>query len=240
MKTIILCGGEGMRMREETQFRPKPMAQIGGKPVLWHIMKIYAHFGFRDFILALGYKGDMIQSHFKDNHDDFNITFVNTGLESLTGDRIRSLEHLIKEDEFMLTYGDAVANVSIPALIDYYKNQRTMATLTGVRPHSRYGLLELDQNKNIVTGFRRRPRLHDYVNGGYMIFNKNFFGFLNTHTNPDLDYVLADLAEAGGLSTYKHEGFWKPMDTYKELLELREIWSEEKPWAIWEKSDEKI
>jgi NDP-sugar pyrophosphorylase family protein len=167
MKVVILCGGEGTRMREETEFKPKPLVEVGGKPILWHIMKIYAHYGYNDFIVALGYKGNMIKEYFlnwrtfvndftletkghelkfhKNGHDDFKITFVDTGLKSLTGERVRRLKDYITDDEFMLTYGDGVGDVNIPELLEFHHKQNTIGTITGVNPAARYGMIEIDE-----------------------------------------------------------------------------------------------
>jgi glucose-1-phosphate cytidylyltransferase len=201
MKTVILSGGLGYRLKEETEFKPKPMVQIGGKPILWHIMKIYSHYGFNEFIIALGYKGDYIKQYFlnqqnmihnftldtstgdtevyKSNHNmtDFKITFVNTGEETLPGERILKIkEYIPKEDEdFMVTYGDGVSDVDIKEVVAFHKKQKTIGTVTGVHPRSKWGLLAVGNN-NIATSFIEKPVLKkEWVNGGFMIFKRDFF-----------------------------------------------------------------
>src|ERR1035437_9002545 len=197
MKVIILCGGMGTRLKEETEFKPKPMVLVGGKPILWHIMKIYSHYGFNDFVIALGYKGDYIKEYFlnqkffahdfslrtktghsqiyKNNsaniHDDFKITFVDTGLETQPGERILKCKRYIPKDDkyFMVTYGDGVTDLNISSVLKFHKKQKTIGTITGVHPRSKYGLVKIDKN-DLVKGFEEKPVLADWVNGGYMVF----------------------------------------------------------------------
>jgi len=231
MKTVILCGGFGTRLKEETEFKPKPMVKVGEMPILWHIMKIYSHYGFNDFILALGYKGEMIKDYFSNHCNEFNITFADTGLNSLTGERLLKVKSHIKENEFMVTYGDGVSDIDINKLVSFHKNQKTVGTITGVHPHSKYGLIKIDKEKNVVTGFDQKPLLHDYVSGGFMIFSKEAFDFFNKGQMED---GLRNMVKAGQLSVFGHEGFWKPMDTYREKEELDQLWKEGRPWAVWE------
>ena len=253
MQTIILCGGKGTRMREETEYRPKPLVEVGGKPILWHIMKLYSHYGHGDFILTLGYKGRMIKEYFmyhkafvndftlnlstRDVHfhqnarDDFKITFADTGLESNTGARILAVRQYITDDEFMVTYGDGVGDVDIKKLVDFHRAQGTIGTITGVHPHSKWGLLKTDPVTNLVTGFYQKPRLSDYVNGGFMVFNKKVFDYIGSGPFED---AFIQLAAEKQLSVYSHDGFWKAMDTYNEMQEMNELWQKNKPWAVWE------
>lgn len=253
MQTIILCGGTGTRMKEETEFRPKPMVEVGGVPILWHIMQIYMHYGYNDFIIALGYKGDMIREFFlnwrlysndfsinmtngkrkvlTDKHKKFKVTLVDTGLESLTGERIKRCEPYIKGKEFMLTYGDGVSDIDIQKVVDFHRRQGTIATVSGVHPKSRYGLVELDKNTGIVTKFSQQPILNEYISGGFMIFNKEAFDFF---TNDEMEVGLTRMAGDGQVSMYTHEGFWKAVDTYKELEQLNKLWNDGRPWAVWE------
>src|SRR3989344_6093183 len=185
MQTIILCGGKGTRLREETEFKPKPMVTIGGKPVLWHIMKIYAHYGFSDFILTLGYKGDMIRDYFSNENNfpeergRFNIIFVETGEESLTGERILRAGRYVKGDSFMLTYGDGVADINIKDLVDFHDQRKTIATLTGVHPDSKYGLMDVHKESHLVSDFYQKPRMHDYISGGFMVFKKKALDYFD-------------------------------------------------------------
>lgn len=253
MKTVILCGGLGTRMKEETEFKPKAMVLVGGKPMLWHIMKTYSHYGQNEFVIALGYKGDLIKDYFlnqraflndftldmaidkKEFHnngcDDFIITFAETGLESQTGERMLKIKKYITEDEFMVTYGDGVSDIDINKLIDFHRKQKTLGTVTGVHPHSKYGLVKIDPDKNLVLNFEQKPLMFDYVNGGFMIFNKKALDYFD---EGPMENGLIKLAKEGQLSVYKHEGFWKAMDTYREMEELSKLWDEEKPWAVWE------
>ncbi len=254
MKTIILCGGIGTRMKEETEFKPKPLVMVGGKPILWHIMKIYAHYGFNEFILALGYRGDMIKDYFlnqnvftndftlgtHDNEikfhnnecDDFKITFAETGLESQTGERILRVGKYITEDEFMVTYGDGVSDIDIKKLVNFHREQKRIGTISGVHPHSKYGLVKIDEETNSVINFEQKPQMFDYVSGGFMIFNKEVLEFFD---NGIMENGLVKLAEKKQLSVFKHEGFWKAMDTYREMEELNDLWNKERTWAVWDK-----
>src|SRR6185436_15125834 len=244
MKTIILCGGEGTRMKEETEFRPKPLVEVGGKPILWHIMKIYAHYGYSEFILALGYKGDMIKDYFlnwrshvndftldtqthnityhKNGHESFKITFADTGEKSLTGERVRRLKNLINGDDFMVTYGDGVANINIAELLDFHKKQNTLGTITGVNPLARYGTIDHDESTNKVFDFKQNlvgeskdmDNKHDFIiNGGFMVFKNEVLNFISE--NSMIEELFPRLSAMGELSLYKHKGKWKAMDTYK-------------------------
>lgn len=258
MKTIILCGGVGYRLKEETEFKPKPMVLVGGKPILWHIMKIYSHYGFKDFVIALGYKGDLIKEYFLNQRffardftintktgiskiykngrgnekDDFKITFVDTGLETLPGERIlRCKKYIPKEDKyFMVTYGDGVTDLNLRQLLEFHKKQKTIGTITGVHPRSKYGLVKMDKN-NLVKGFEEKPVLMDWVNGGYMVFDKRFFNYLEIGQTEHP--ALKKLSEENKLSIYRHEGFWYAVDTFKELDDLNKIWDENKAWKVW-------
>lgn len=258
MKVIILCGGQGTRLKEETEFKPKPMVYVGNKPILWHIMKMYAHYGFNEFILALGYKGDYIKQFFlnqkaltsdftlqtKDYEaeyhlenrteiDDFKITFVDTGLETMPGERIlRCKKYIPKEDKaFMVTYGDGVSDIDINKLLNFHKSQKTIGTITGIHPTSKFGVVVVN-GKNIIKEFSEKPVLNDWVNGGYMVFDKSFFSYLK---NGETEHpALKRLAKKGFLSLYKHDGFWACMDTNKELNDLNAWWNQEKPpWKVW-------
>jgi CDP-glucose 4,6-dehydratase len=263
MKVVILCGGEGTRMREETEFKPKPLVEVGGKPILWHIMKIYAHYGYNDFIVALGYKGNMIKEYFlnwrtfvndftletkghelkfhKNGHDDFKITFVDTGLKSLTGERVRRLKDYITDDEFMLTYGDGVGDVNIPELLEFHHRQNTIGTITGVNPAARYGMIEIDEPSGKIVNFKQNTisGVENYtynddiiINGGFMVFKKEFLNYLEPDTM--VESAFPNLANRGQLSLYKHTGKWKAMDTYKEVEEMNEYWNEDPFWKVWE------
>jgi len=259
LKAIILCGGQGTRLREETEFKPKPMVQIGGMPILWHIMKIYSHYGIKDFVLCLGYKGEMIKEYFLHQelmghdvtvslkkgsrivHDgekeveDWNITLADTGLNAMTGARVKKVEKYIGEDEFMLTYGDGLASIDIDKLVEYHRGIDTVGTLIGANPQSRFGMIRTDQ-KGIVTEFVEKPKLYDdFINGGFYMFKKEFFNYLDDDESCVLEKKpLSSLAEKHQLSMYKHAGFWHCMDTYRDYLDLNAIWdSGNVPWKIW-------
>lgn len=255
MKTVILSGGIGYRLKEETEFRPKPMIKVGDKPILWHIMKIYEHFGFNEFLITLGYKGDDIKDYFlnqryfqynftlftksrrtiiyKDKNiplDNFKITFVDTGLGSLTGERVRRVKDFLNHESFMLTYGDGVSNVNIKDLIKYHKKMGVIGTITGVHPLSRYGQVKKNK-KGLVSVFKEKPKLNDYVNGGFMVLEPEFFDYLQ----PDemLETALERLTKKNQLAIYTHNGFWHSMDNYQDVDTLNNIWKINPPWKIW-------
>ena len=258
IKTIILCGGTGTRLKEETEFKPKPMVEIGGAPILWHIMKIYNHYKYSDFILALGYKGNIIKDHFlKQKHytsdiaintkdgkvvtfdndtpensaDDFNIIFSDTGLDTPHGERVLKLKKYIQEDIFMVTYGDGISDIDINKLIEFHKSHGKLATITGVHPVSKWGLVNADQ-QNFVIEFAQKPMLYDYVSGGFMVFNKEFFNYIKE--GDMIEDALARLIPEKQLMIYKHEGFWYGMDTYKDFLFLNALWEKDPKWKVWE------
>jgi glucose-1-phosphate cytidylyltransferase len=255
-EVIILCGGKGTRLSEETVTKPKPMVEVGDKPILWHIMKIYSHYGFNKFILALGYKADYIKKYFYDHritssdftlsmdpdhnpeihnlNEDSNweITFVNTGLETLKGGRIKRIEKHVKSENFHLTYGDGVSNVNIKKLFNFHKSHKGIGTVTAVRPPSRFGEIKISGNK--VTHFEEKPQLGTgYINGGFFVFKKDFFDFLDR----DCDFEfgpLEKLAKKGGLYSFKHDGFWQCMDNVRERDYLSSLWNENKAkWKVW-------
>jgi glucose-1-phosphate cytidylyltransferase len=254
--TIILAGGKGMRLLEETEFKPKPMIEIGGRPILWHIMKIYDYFGYRNFILALGYKGDYIKDYFlkqkyyesdfcldtkngetssiiPNDHfskDNFNITFVNTGIETPHGERVLKIKRYITGDLFMVTYGDGVANIDINKLIEFHRSKGVIATITGVHPISRWGLLNTDEN-DIITQFSQKPALFDYVNGGFMVFKREFLNILKP--GDMIEDALNRLIPQKQLALYKHESFWFGMDTYKDFMFLNNLWEKDPKWKMW-------
>lgn len=252
---VIFCGGQGTRMKEETEFRPKPMVTIGGKPILWHIMKIYSHFGFNDFIIALGYKGDYIKNYFLDQdyfqhdfslntktgkkllyrksrkrHDNFNITFVDTGQETPTGDRLAKVKKYLKSDKFMVTYGDGVSDVNIKNVLDFFEKKKVAGVITGVHPKSKWGLIISDK-EGIVKKFQEKPRFNQYVNGGFMVFSKKIFDYLNP--GDMIHDAFPKMAKDRGLAVYIHEGFWSAMDTYQDMEELNKQWKKDPLWKMW-------
>ena len=254
---VILCGGMGTRLKEETEFKPKPMVEIGGRPILWHIMKIYAHYGFYDFVLALGYKGDSIRDYFlkhryyesdfavetgglrkieflsngKLEQDNFRIIFAETGLETPHGERVLILQKYLKDsDLFMVTYGDGVADINIETLVAFHKAHGKIATITGVHPISRWGLVNANEDGTVTT-LDQKPMLYDYVNGGFMVFDKRFFEFLKP--GDMIEDSLARLIPQQQLALFKHEGFWYGMDTYRDFLVLNELWAKDPKWKVW-------
>lgn len=234
MKVVILCGGIGYRLKEETEFKPKPMVQIGDKPILWHIMKIYSHFGFNDFIIALGYKGEYIKKYFsaKNNRENFNIDLIDTGLETLPGERILRVKDSIPQTDqnFMVTYGDGVGDIDIKKLVSFHKEQNTIGTITGVHPRSKYGLVTITK-KYLVKEFTEKPVLKEWINGGFMIFKKEFFDYLGAG---EMEHDgLKRLTRKSQLSLYAHNGFWHCMDTYPDVDNLNKYWREDPKWKVW-------
>jgi len=258
MKVVILCGGRGTRLKEETEVRPKPLVEIGGKPILWHIMKIYAHYGFKDFILCLGYKGNLIKEYFLNyeamnndftiqlgnhnsiqfhsNHEerDWNVTLVDTGMEAQTGARIKRVERFIDTDYFMVTYGDGVGDIDIKRLLKFHKSHGKIGTITGVHPSSRFG--ELLVEKNNVMKFHEKPQVSEgLINGGFFVFKRKFLDYLKDDDNCYLEREpLENLASARELVVYVHDSFWQCVDTYRELEMLNNLWkSPNPPWKVW-------
>lgn len=236
MKVVILCGGKGTRLREETEYRPKPMVVVGDKPILWHIMKLYSHYGFNDFVLCLGYKGEMIEDYFDKNKiPGWNIVCVKTGLESQTGSRIAKIkEYLGKDENFFLTYGDGVANININKLLNFHKEKNKTVTLTGVKPFSPFGILEIQSD--LVKSFKEKPKTDSWVNGGFFVCNKKVFDYLSLDDNCIFEQKpLQALAAKGELAAYCHDDFWQCMDTFKDLKGLSYLYDKgERRWMVWE------
>ncbi len=257
MKAIILCGGLGMRLHEETEFRPKPLVTIGGRPILWHIMRTYAHYGFREFVLCLGYRGEMIKDYFLNyeavNNDftvrlghrysltfngaheeqDFVITLAETGPETMTGGRIKRVQKYIDDDTFMVTYGDGIADVDIQALVAFHQKHGRLATVTAVHTPSRYGALSLDAASKVLS-FAEKPQIEDRINSGYFVFNRRVFDYLGGDDCILEREPLEKLAKAGELMAYKHNGFFCGMDTYRDYKYLNDLWAKgETPWRKW-------
>lgn len=254
---VILCGGMGTRLREETEYRPKPMVEIGGLPILWHIMKIYSHHGFKHFILCLGYKGQLIKEYFlnyqtlncdftirlgsgerpelhkSQPNEDWTITLVDTGETTLTGARVKRVEPHVKSDVFMLTYGDGVADVNVSELLKFHREHGRIGTVTGVRPYSRFGELVVHDGR--VNRFSEKPQVDEgIVNGGYFVFNRKFFDYLAADESCVLEHQpLEGLARDGELMVYFHKGFWQCMDTYRDFLALNEMWKKTPAWKVW-------
>ena len=260
MKVVILCGGKGTRLREETEFRPKPMVHVGHRPILWHIMKLYAHRGHRDFILCLGYKGDMIKEYFRNylwntcdvtmmlgrtpaityhdrhNEEDWNVTLADTGEDSMTAYRIKQIQRYIPEGEpFLLTYGDGLCDLDINASIACHQASGKVCTITAVHPAGRFGALSIDDSGGIHT-FNEKPQFEEaYINGGFMVCEHALFDYLKDDPSVMFErQPIADLVHAGQLNSYRHNGFWQAMDTYQESQYLNRLWSDNKaPWKLW-------
>ncbi len=257
MKTVILCGGQGTRLREETEYRPKPLVEVGGKPILWHIMKLYAHYGFADFVLCLGYRGNMIKEYFLNyeamNNDfticlgnkshidfngahreqDFRVTLADTGQETLTGGRIKRIEKYVGDDTFLVTYGDGVSNVNISDLVAFHKSHGKAATVTTVRPYSRYGILKTESDGRVVD-FAEKPQLDGWASAGFLVLDRKVFSYLDGDECILEREPLERIAAENQLMAYHHDGFFYAMDTYREYLQLNDLWATGKaPWKVW-------
>ena len=232
MKTVILCGGYGTRLSEETKIKPKPMIKIGKKPILDHIMSIYEHYGYNQFILALGYKSEYIKKFYRKKRKK-NINFVYTGRDTKTGGRLLRLKnHLKGEKTFMLTYGDGVSNVNIKKIIQFHNNHGKIATITAVRPPVRFGELKINRNK--VKSFKEKPQVgQGWVNGGFFIFNNEILNFIKNDQTMLEREPLEKLTKAGQLMAYEHQGFWQCMDTMRDKILLNKLWN--KGNALWKK-----
>jgi glucose-1-phosphate cytidylyltransferase len=256
-KVVLLCGGLGTRMREETEYRPKPMVEIGGKPMLWHIMKLYSSFGLSDFVCCLGYRGSMIKQYFLDYHalssdvtvslasgtvryatrevEDWNVTLVDTGENSMTGARVKRVErHLGDSDLFLCTYGDGVADIDIAELLRFHRSHGRLATVTGVRPPSRFGELVLDEER--VSRFAEKPLSDSLISGGFFVFDRDVLQYLSSDPGCVLEREpLEGLAAEGQLCVYRHGGFWQCADTVRDVELLRGLWDRgEAPWRVWD------
>jgi glucose-1-phosphate cytidylyltransferase len=258
VKVVILCGGLGTRLREETEFRPKPLVDIGGRPILWHIMKLYAHYGFRDFVLALGYRGHMIKDYFLNyeamNNDftinlgrhnnityheehgeqDFKVTLAETGAETMTGGRVKAVEKYIDCDTILVTYGDGLADLDIRAVVDFHQKHRRLATVTTVHPFSRFGVLDIE-DEGRVREFAEKPLMQGWASAGFFVFNREVFDYLQGDECILEREPLERLSREGQLMAYRHSGFFYTMDTYREYVYLNELWtSGDAPWKVWE------
>jgi len=235
MKVVILCGGQGLRLKEHTAFIPKPLIEIGGRPILWHVMKIFSCYGIKEFILCLGHKGEMIKKYFrgdKSTGHDWDIEFINTGETTNTGGRIKKIEKYINEERFIATYADGLADIDITLLINYHIRKRKTSTVTAVRPVCNFGIMEIEKG-GLVTGFKEKPQLDRWVNGGFFVFEKKIFDYIKEDSILERD-AMEKLAAEGQLTAYKHQGFWMCMDTYKDTVELNWFWNEGgAKWKIW-------
>lgn len=254
MRVVLLAGGLGTRMREETEFRPKPMVLVGGNPVLWHIMKIYSHFNIQDFVVCAGYKGEMIKEYFLNyealqndftiklgggvsrlkyegshSESDWEVTVSDTGQDTNTGGRLKKIQKYVKDETFMCTYGDGIADVDIEGLLAFHRSHGKIATMTITHPPSRFGVVDVN-DAGLVNKFFEKPNLSSWINIGYFVFEPGIFDYLTEQSILEQD-PLATLAEENQLAAFEHTGFWQPMDTFREAQILNDIWSkEDAPW----------
>lgn len=257
MKVVILAGGLGTRLSEETELKPKPMVEIGGRPILWHIMKIYSHYGFNDFIVLTGYKSHVIKDYFINYYtrysditvdlernavelhttrtEPWRVTMLYTGPDTMTGGRIAKAQDYLKDEKFLLTYGDGVANVNINQLIEHHNDSHKIVTMTAVQPKGKFGALNIDSNSNIQS-FREKPQGDGaWINGGFFVCEPEVFNYLEDDVNCIFEREpLESLAIDNELNAFKHRGFWRPMDTLNDKRELTEMWmTGNAPWAVW-------
>lgn len=258
MKVVILCGGLGTRLREETEFRPKPLVEIGGRPILWHIMKLFGHQGLREFVLCLGYKGNLIKEYFLNyeamNNDvtiqlgarasvtyhgehseqDYAVTLADTGAEAMTGARVKRVQRHLNNTTCIVTYGDGLAGIDLRALVAFHQNHKRLATITTVQVPGRFGVIDTD-DKSAVTRFREKPTQDAWISAGYMVFEPGAFDYLQADDACVLEREpLERLSRDGQLMAYRHKGDFYPMDTYRDHLALNELWNSGKaPWKVW-------
>lgn len=258
MKVLLLAGGFGTRLSEETDARPKPMVEIGGKPILWHIMKIYSHYGFNDFVILLGYKGYYIKEFFanyflhrsditidiasgkmeilNNTSEPWRVTLLDTGLNSMTGARIKKAKKIVGDNAFMLTYGDGVANIKIDDLLKFHSSHKKIVTMTSAQPDGRFGALEISDQDQVLQ-FKEKPKGDgSWINAGFFVCEPEVFDYIDDDENTVFEQEpLMRLAQDGEIFTYKHHGFWMPMDTLRDKNKLNEMWQENKAeWKIWE------
>jgi glucose-1-phosphate cytidylyltransferase len=256
MRTVILAGGLGSRLAEETEVKPKPMVEIGGRPILWHIMQHYSHYGVREFVIALGYKGDVIKRYFLDyqllsrnitidlengnldmhgsSYETWKVHLIETGIETNTGGRVKRLEPWLKSEPFMLTYGDGLADVDVDQLLEFHRSHGCIGTVTAVRPPSRFGGLVFDGD--IVKEFVEKPQIGEgWINGGFMVFEPGIFDYLKDDDDSLEADALEQLAQNRQLAAYRHDRFWQCMDTLRDKRLLENLWQQNRaPWKVWE------
>ncbi|MCB9220146.1 MAG: glucose-1-phosphate cytidylyltransferase [Ignavibacteriales bacterium] len=264
MKVVIFAGGYGTRITEETHRTPKPMIEIGGMPIIWHIMKFYTWYGFNDFIVCLGYKKEYIFDYFDNSTEhksrelvifekqitksyyspeyDWKVTLVDTGIDTMTGGRLKRIKNLLNNETFLLTYGDTLSNVNLNKLLNFHKNQGVIATLTCVQPVSNYGIVTFQKNDNLVKDFQEKPVDKDkWINGGFYVLEQEVFSLISNDDSVFEIESLNKLVKLNKLSAYKHRGFWKSMETSKDKIEINDLWSNNKSeWNIWDHKLKKV
>lgn len=254
MKAVILAGGYGTRISEESELRPKPMVEIGGRPLLWHIMKLYSSYGIREFIVCLGYMQHVVKDYFINYPlrnadlfidiglgscetsqapvDDWKIHLVDTGMDTLTGGRLKRVAHLVGDEHFCFTYGDGLSDVDISRLVRFHYEQNSIATVTAIQPHGKFGALEIQGTK--VVNFKEKPKGDgSWVNGGFFVLSSEVFNYIHGDKTIWEEGPLEQLALAGQLSVWRHEGFWQCMDTLRDKRKLEELWATTAPWKVW-------
>lgn len=255
MKVVLLAGGLGTRMREETEFRPKPMVEIGGKPVLWHIMKNFSNQGYKDFVILAGYRSNLIKEYFLhlreysndfrmttnpdakieilgQNEEDWTVSVLDTGIKSETGKRLQLARKVIGSERFICTYGDGLASVNVPALSASHEKSGKLATMTITKPANRFGVVEVD-DELVVTNFAEKPKMSDYINIGFFVFEPEVFDLLGRENEPLESGLLPSLVKLKRLNAYIHRGFWEPMDTFREFQKLNSMWNDgNPPWRV--------
>jgi glucose-1-phosphate cytidylyltransferase len=257
MKVVILAGGLGTRISEESHLRPKPMIEIGDRPILWHIMKYYSHYGYNEFVICLGYKGHMVKEFFMDYYlyasditfdfsennkmiihnnvsEPWKVTLVDTGLNTMTGGRIKRIQQYVENETFMLTYGDGVSDINIDELVKFHNKHEKIATISAVQPGGRFGVLDIDDNNNINSFTEKSKEDGGWINGGFMILEPKIFEYLEDDSTVFELEPLSKVAKAGKLSAYKHHGFWQCMDTQRDKGVLEDMWLKNNaPWKVW-------
>ena len=257
MKVVILAGGYGTRISEETGVKPKPMVNIGAHPILWHIMKIYSHYGFNDFIICMGYRGEVIVDYFTnfflrscdvafdlvnnqvqvlENHvEPWRVTLAQTGLNAMTGGRIKAIRKYLDDEPFCLTYGDGVSDIDIPATIDFHKKENALVTMTAVKPPGRFGAFTLVENETKITNFREKAQMDEaWINGGYFVVQPEALDYIEGESTVWEYEPLQRIAQEGRLSAYRHTGYWQNMDTLRDKNVLKKAWlSGKAPWQLW-------
>jgi glucose-1-phosphate cytidylyltransferase len=257
MKIVLLAGGYGTRISEETDLKPKPMVKIGGKPILWHIMKIYSHYGYNDFVILLGYKGYYIKEYFanyflhqsdvtidmqtnnmkvhNNTSEPWKVTLVDTGLDTMTGGRIKRAQKYIGDEAFLLTYGDGVSDINIKKSVEFHKSHGKAVTMTAIQPEARFGNLDIDENQNIKKFIEKPKTEAGWINGGFFVCEPKVFDYLNEDESCIFEQEpLQKLALDGEMVAFKHNGFWQPMDTLRDNQKLNQLWKKQKaPWKVW-------